>query len=97
MVDLIEKEIRKFAEEGPTEKELADAKDYLIGSYPLRFDTSQAIASQLLAIQLEGLGIDYINKRNDMIAAVTIEDVRKAAARLFSGDMTIVRVGQPAT
>ncbi|MCB1497770.1 MAG: insulinase family protein [Bauldia sp.] len=97
VVDLIEREIRKFAEEGPTEKELADAKDYLIGSYPLRFDTSQAIASQLLAIQLEGLGIDYINKRNDMIAAVTIEDVRKAAARLFTDDMTIVRVGQPAT
>ncbi len=97
VVDLIKQQVRKFAEEGPTVKELADAKDYLIGSYPLRFDTSGAIADQLLAIQQEGLGIDYINKRNDLIAAVTIEDVRKAAARLFTGDMTIVRVGQPAT
>ena len=86
MVALIEDEIRNFAEDGPTEKELADAKDYLIGSYPLRFDTSRAIADQLLAIQLDGLGIDYIDKRNDLIAAVTIEDVRKAAARLFTGD-----------
>ncbi|MEQ9689645.1 MAG: pitrilysin family protein [Bauldia litoralis] len=97
VVELIEDEIRKFAETGPTEKELADAKDYLIGSYPLRFDTSGGIADQLLAIQLAGLGIDYINQRNDLIAAVTIEDVREAAARLFTGERTIVRVGQPAS
>ncbi|MEP0324337.1 M16 family metallopeptidase [Bauldia litoralis] len=97
VVELIEQEIRKFAETGPTEKELADAKDYLIGSYPLRFDTSRGIADQLLAIQLAGLDIDYINQRNDLIAAVTIEDVREAATRLFTGERTIVRVGQPAS
>lgn len=98
VVELIESEIRRFAEEGPTEEELAEAKAYFIGSYPLRFDTSSSIASQLLGIQLEDLGIDYVFKRNDLIAAVTIEDVRRAAARLFADqDLTVVRVGQPAT
>jgi zinc protease len=96
VVALIEDEIERFAEEGPTEQELADAKAYLIGSYPLRFDTSGAIADQLLAIQLENLGIDYVDKRNDLIAAVTIDDIRRVSKRLFAGDdRIVVRVGTP--
>lgn len=98
VVALIESEIQRFAKEGPTDEELAEAKAYLIGSYPLRFDTSRSIANQLLAIQLDDLGLDYVDQRNDLIAAVTIEDVRRVAERLFGdGDMTIVRVGQPAS
>jgi len=80
-----------------TADELAEAKNYLIGSYALRFTTSTRIARQLLAIQLEELGIDYINRRNDLIAAVTIDDIRRVARRLFSEDLTLVRVGQPAS
>ena len=95
VVALIEDEIKRFAEEGPTEQELANAKAYLIGSYPLRFDTSGAIADQLLAIQLENLGIDYVDKRNDLIAAVTIDDIRRVSKRLFAGDRVVVRVGTP--
>jgi zinc protease len=87
----------RFAEEGPTAKELDDAKSYLIGSYPLRFDTSTKIAGLLLSIQLDNLGIDYIDKRNDLIAAVTIDDVRRVAKRLFSDSMVVVRVGQPSS
>ncbi len=95
VVALIEDEIGRFAEEGPTEQELADAKAYLIGSYPLRFSTSGAIADQLLAIQLENLGIDYVDRRNDLIAAVTIDDIRRVSKRLFAGDRVVVRVGTP--
>ena len=97
VVALIEAEIARFASEGPTEEELAKAKGYLIGSYALRFTTSTRIARQLLAIQLDNLGIDYIDRRKDLIAAVTVEDVRRVAKRLFSGDMIIVRVGQAAS
>jgi zinc protease len=97
VISLIEAEIARFASEGPTEDELAKAKSYLIGSYPLRFTTSMQIANQLLAIQLDDLGIDYIDRRNDLIAAVTIEDVRKAAKRLFDEELLVVRVGQPAS
>ena len=95
---LIESEIRRFATEGPTEDEVEKAKSYLIGSYPLRFDSSVEIAGQLLAIQMDDLGIDYVNKRNDLIRAVTVEDVKRAATRLFGADRLIIaRVGQPAT
>jgi zinc protease len=96
VVALIEEEIRRFAAEGPTEQELADAKAYLIGSYPLRFDSSGDIADQLLAIQLEDLGIDYVEKRNDLIAGVTIDDIRRVSTRLFGGEeRVVVRVGTP--
>jgi zinc protease len=97
VVALIEAEIARFASEGPTEEELAKAKGYLIGSFALRFTTSTRIAGQLLAIQLDNLGIDYIDRRKDLIAAVTVDDVRRVAKRLFSGDMIVVRVGQAAS
>ena len=94
VIALIREEIEKFAKDGPSEEELAAAKNYLIGSFALRFTTSGRIAGQLLSQQLDGLGIDYIDRRNDLVAAVTIEDVKRAAKRLFSGDMIVVRVGQ---
>ncbi len=98
VVALIEDEVKRFAEEGPTEVELAEAKAYLIGSYPLRFGTSGDIAEQLLAIQLDDLGLDYMDKRNDLIAAVTIDDVRRVSKRLFGDDgRVVVRVGSPET
>jgi zinc protease len=97
-IALIESEMRRFAAEGPTGEEVAKAKSYLIGNYPLRFDSSVEIAGQLLAIQLDDLGIDYVNRRNDLIRAITVEDVRRAAVRLFGdGKLIVTRVGQPAT
>ncbi len=96
VISLVQEEIARFAKDGPTEEELDKAKKYLIGSYPLRFVTSGGIANQLLAMELDGRPIDYVDHRNDLIAAVTLEDVRKAAKRLFGGaNFTIVRVGPP--
>lgn len=97
VVDLIESEIDRFVVEGVTADELAAAKSYLIGSYAQRFTTSNRIARQLLTIQLEELGLDYINRRNDLIASVTVDDIKRATRRLFGDDLTVVRVGQPAS
>jgi len=99
VVALVESEISRFATEGVDEDELAEAKSYLIGSYALRFTTSTRIARQLLAIQLDDLGIDYINRRNDLIASVTGDDIRRVVRRLLGNgeDLTVVRVGQPAS
>ena len=84
-----------MVKEGPTEDELAKAKAYLKGSYALNFDTSTKIASILLQNQLDDLGIDYIDKRNALMDAVTIEDARRAAKRLGAGGMLVTVVGQP--
>ncbi len=92
---LIESESRRIAKEGPTETELQRAKDYLKGSYALSFDTSSKIAGQLLSIQLQDLGIDYIERRNAMIDAVTIADARRAAQHLAPGGLFVTAVGRP--
>lgn len=93
---IIENEILDLSENGPTEDELDNAKQYLIGSYPLRFDTSTRIASQLTALQMEGFGIEYLDERNRLIAAVTLEDARRAAERLFgNGKLLIAIAGRP--
>lgn len=93
---VISDELQRMAEEGPTAQELDYAKKYLTGSYPLRFDTSSKIASQLMWIQIEDLGIDYIDTRNDKIEAVTLEDIRRVAKRLLKADGLIVTiVGKP--
>lgn len=95
-LSLIKQEWARIAKDGPTAKELEDAKTYLTGSYPLRLTSSGRIANMLLGIQLENLGINYINERNSLIDAVTLEDARRVAARLYHPDALItVVVGQP--
>jgi len=92
---LVEAEIARLADKGPTAQELREAKDYLKGSFALRFDTSTRIAAQLLAFQLQGLGIDYINRRNELIEAVTIDEARRAAKLLAPDGMLVTVVGRP--
>lgn len=93
---LIRENIERMAAQGPTTEELEKAKLFLTGSYALRFDNSGGIASQLLQIQIEDLGIDYVNIRNDLVEALTIEDVRRAAQRLLGdGNLFVTLVGQP--
>jgi zinc protease len=95
-LDVIRSELRRMAEQGPTAEELQNAKDYLTGSFALRFDTNAKIANQLLGFLFEGYGIDYIDKRNSLINAVTLADVKRAAARLLKADELIVTVvGKP--
>jgi zinc protease len=91
---IIEQEMRRMAELGPTEEELGKAKAFLKGSYALAFDTSTKIAGQLVQIQLDGLGIDYIERRAGMIDAVTLADARRVAKRLLDTGLLIAVVGR---
>jgi zinc protease len=95
---IIVAEIKRIAAEGPTADELEKTKRFLIGSYPLRFDTSGKITANLLDIQIENLGIDYIDKRNGLIEAVSVEDIRRAARRFLAEvKLLVMLVGQPET
>ena len=96
-LQIIEQEIVRIAKDGPTAEELAQAKSYLTGSYLLHFDTSAKVASQMLEIQLEELGIDYFARRNSMVNAVSADDVRRAAKRfLTDSKLLVIMVGRPA-
>ncbi|MBI5261180.1 MAG: insulinase family protein [Bradyrhizobium sp.] len=93
-IEAVEKEVRRIAEEGPTQKELDEAKSYLKGSQMLALDTSSKLAQALLQYQLDKLPIDYIEKRNAIIDAVTLDDARAAARRLWSQGLLTVIVGR---
>jgi zinc protease len=94
--DVASHEIRDVALKGLSEEELEKGKTYLIGSYPLRFDTSVKIASQLVHIQLEGRSPEWLVDRNLEIAAVTRESLKRAANRAFGdGSLYTTVVGKP--
>ena len=95
-LDAARKVLARFAETGPTQAQLDEAKTFLTGSYALRFSSKSAIANQLLGLQQEHLGIDYVEKRNDMVEAVTLDQVKDQARRLLHPDRLIVTVvGKP--
>ena len=94
--DVASAEIRDVAVNGLSDEELRKGKTFLIGSYPLRFDTSAKIASQLIHIQLERRSPDWLVERNREIAAVTMKSVKRAAHRAFGdGSLHTVVVGRP--
>ncbi len=92
-VGIMRDEIARYGSDGPTATELADTKDYLVGNFALRFDSSQKIARNLLGFQLDGLGIDYIEHRNDLIRAVTLDDAKRVAHELWGGPLSVITVG----
>ena len=92
---VIDKEIHRLAEDGPTADELAKAKAYLNGSFVLNLDTSSKIAALLVQLQLDGLGIDYFTRRPEMINGVTLEDARRVAKRLLDSGMLVTVAGRP--
>jgi zinc protease len=95
-LDVIAAEILDLSRNGPTEDELDKGKKYLVGSYPLRFDTSAKIAGQLVHIQMDGFGPEWLIERNRLIEAVTMDDARRVCGRLFGdGALSVAIVGRP--
>jgi len=95
-IKLIKQEWRKMLDTGLTESELKDAKAYLTGSLLLQLTSTNRIAGALNGLMRDGRDIDYINNRNDMLNAVTLEKTVHAAKKLLHPDeLTFVLVGKP--
>lgn len=95
-IDVIRDEWTKMATTGVTEAELEQAKTYLTGAYPLRFDGNAEIAGILVGMQSVGLPTDYVANRNDYINAVTLEEINRVASELYDPNgLHFVVVGQP--
>ena len=87
---------RRFGEEGPTIEEIQNAKDYINGSFSLRFTNSKTIVGVLNALQRFDLGKNYIEERPNLIEKVTPEDLKRVAKRIFKAEsLTFVIVGNP--
>ena len=87
---------QEFAENGPTQDELDEAISYLTGSYATYFLNSNDVVDYLLSIQIQDLPSDFPEFRNDLFRAVTLEDARRVAKRLYSESLRFGVVGQPA-
>jgi len=86
--------VRQMAEKGPTAKELAEVKKYVIGAFAIgNLDSSAAIARTLVDLQIDHLGIDYIQTREAKINAVTLDEVKAEAKKLLSVEPAIMIVG----
>ena len=90
---VIQSELQRLAQDGPTQQELDEAKSYLKGSQMLALDSSTKLAAQLVQYQLDRLGIDYIDKRAAIIDAVTLNDAQRLAKRILSGGLLVSTVG----
>ena len=83
--------VKKMAEEGPTEAELEATKKYMVGAYAINnLDSSSAIAATLVELQLDNLGIDYMQRRAALIDGVTLDQVKAAAKKLLSAEPAIM-------
>lgn len=95
-IDVIRAEWARIAEEGITAEELEEAKTYLTGAYPLRFDGNGRIANILVGMQIDDFPIDYVRNRNDLINALTLADINRVAAEMFRPEeLSFVVVGVP--
>ncbi|HUE65789.1 MAG TPA: pitrilysin family protein [Rhizomicrobium sp.] len=96
-IQVVRDTLAEFAANGPTQQELDDAKTYLTGSFPLAFASNSGTASQLGTFQRQNLDVGYVARRNALIQAVTLADVKKVAKRLYDpARLTVVIGGSPA-
>jgi zinc protease len=90
-------EIKRIRTEPVSDQELADAKAYLVGSFPLRLDTTVKLAALLTQIELHRLGLTYFEDYPKAIMAVTKEDVLRVAQKhLHPEAYALVVVGKQA-
>ena len=95
-INVIRKEWGRMRNFGPSVREIADAKTYLNGSFPLQLSSTSSIARMLVAMQYHDLGIDYIDRRDELINVVTLADVQRVAGRILDPkQLTVVVVGKP--
>ena len=94
-VGSIRNEIRRMQDEPVSAEELADSQAYLTGSLPMSIETSDGIADTIFTMEYLKLGLDYLEKYNDMINDVTVERVQAAAQKYLSADDVVISVAGP--
>ena len=95
-LSIIKEQWARMRDQGPSDQEIEDAKTFLVGSFPLQLDSTSQVAGLMVQLQVDHLGLDYLDHRSDFIRSVSRDDIHRAAQRLLNPDaLTIVVVGQP--
>jgi zinc protease len=91
----IDKVVRDYIENGPTQKEFEEAVDYITGVFPIRLETNDGVAGILLVAEFYELGMDYIQKYTSYYKAVTLDQVREAAKKHLHPDACATVIAGP--
>ncbi len=94
-IAIVRQELARMAAGELDASDLANARTYLTGSFPLRLTSNDQIAKTLLGMLLHELGQDYLQRRNTLVEAVTLDDLKRVSARLFAGELLVSVVGDP--
>jgi zinc protease len=94
-IELLRAELARMAAGEIDEQELQNAKTYLTGSFPLRLTSNDQVSRALAGMQVWQLGIDFLERRNSMVEAVSLDDARRVARRLFDQPLLVAIVGDP--
>ena len=79
-------ELERIRSTPVSEKEIADAKSYLTGVFPIRLETQEGLTDQLVQIKMLNLPNDYLERYRDRVQAVTIDEIRRAAEKYVRPD-----------
>lgn len=93
----VDEEVAAVAQGGITAKELAESRQYLIGSMPRALETNDGIAQFLQTVQFFGLGLDFDVRLPGLLAAVTLDEVHAVARRYLNPDRASIVVAGPYT
>jgi len=91
----IDQEIARMAADGPTDQEVAESRQYLIGSMPRRLETNVGIANFLQMVEFFGLGMDFDARMPDLLGRVTRDEVHAAARAVLDPSKAAVVVAGP--
>ena len=95
-LSIIGQQWQKMKDKGVTQQELDNAKSYLTGAFPLRFTSLGNLSGMLVGMQMEDLGMDFLDKRNSLVDAVTLDQVNRVAKELLEPEhVTVTVVGKP--
>ena len=94
-MELVRGELARMARGDLDASDLANARTYITGSFPLRLTSNDQMAKTLASMLRRGLGRDFLQRHNALIEAVTLDDLRRVSARLFSGELLVSVVGDP--
>jgi zinc protease len=94
-IDAIDAEVGSLGADGPTDRELEETRQFLIGSIPRMLETNQSIATFLQTAEFFGLGLDFDRRLPDLLAAVSMDDVRRAARAVLHPQRAALAVAGP--
>lgn len=86
----IKAELKKIRDEKVSDEELKDAKSYITGSFPLKFDTNAKISNFLVQIEFYNLGLDYLNEYVKKIEGITKDDIMRVAKKYIDTENYIM-------